>query len=256
MTTALGSHLCIGIDCEYCAAVETVMAGERELLRRATPKHATGKRRAKAAPVVATEDFNARWAEYKNEFAQEEIARDQAAEEAKMRAETAPLQQSIADANGPFVATPGNLKTATNTKAFIFAGNAYFTVRSLKTGTRYTYRVNRAKCSRCGKEDCNCWAYPTYFVSLLSGPDNTGDYTYLGMIRENVFRLTRASKMTDDSRPVKAFRWVIERIIRGELPPFTELWHEGRCGRCGRMLTVPESVERGIGPECAGRMGL
>ena len=27
-------------------------------------------------------------------------------------------------------------------------------------------------------------------------------------------------------------------------------WHEGRCGRCGRKLTVPESIEAGYGPEC------
>lgn len=25
----------------------------------------------------------------------------------------------------------------------------------------------------------------------------------------------------------------------------------GRCGRCGRRLTDPESIRRGIGPECA-----
>jgi len=27
-----------------------------------------------------------------------------------------------------------------------------------------------------------------------------------------------------------------------------------RCGRCGRVLTVPESVESGFGPECIGRL--
>jgi hypothetical protein len=36
----------------------------------------------------------------------------------------------------------------------------------------------------------------------------------------------------------------------GVLGRLLEVWHEGRCGRCGRALTVPESVERGIGPEC------
>ena len=30
-----------------------------------------------------------------------------------------------------------------------------------------------------------------------------------------------------------------------------EVWHEGRCGRCNRALTVPESIASGIGPECA-----
>jgi hypothetical protein len=40
-----------------------------------------------------------------------------------------------------------------------------------------------------------------------------------------------------------------------ELPGGYKIHHEGRCGKCGRLLTVPESVETGIGPECAKRMG-
>ena len=32
-----------------------------------------------------------------------------------------------------------------------------------------------------------------------------------------------------------------------------QVWHEGRCGKCGRKLTVPESLTSGLGPECAGR---
>ncbi len=164
-----------------------------------------------------------------------------------------PLQASLSDTTGNYVAAPSNLKTAEVALKFVLAGNAYFTVRSLKTGVRYTYRVNRADCSRCGKKDCHCWNFPTYFVALLTGPDNTGDYTYLGMIRENLFRLTRGSKMQESSVPVKAFRWVYEHLVKRTLPPQTEIWHEGRCGVCGRPLTVPESIESGIGPVCAGK---
>ena len=28
----------------------------------------------------------------------------------------------------------------------------------------------------------------------------------------------------------------------------------GACGRCGRPLTVPSSIDRGIGPDCAALM--
>ena len=42
---------------------------------------------------------------------------------------------------------------------------------------------------------------------------------------------------------------------KAALPKTVEVWHEGICGRCGRKLTVPESVERGLGPECAGLVG-
>jgi hypothetical protein len=37
--------------------------------------------------------------------------------------------------------------------------------------------------------------------------------------------------------------------------PNLEIWHEGRCGRCGRKLTVPESIHNGYGPECIHLIG-
>jgi hypothetical protein len=35
------------------------------------------------------------------------------------------------------------------------------------------------------------------------------------------------------------------------LPGSVDVLHSGRCGRCGRTLTTPDSIERGLGPECA-----
>lgn len=128
----------------------------------------------------------------------------------------------------------------------------------------YTYRIKVKK----GDPDSQ---YPNdaYFVSLLTGPDNTRDYTYLGMLETtrigdevgtpsgNV-KLTRASKFGDDSWPVRIVRKVIARIFANDTQAIEAagwtLHHEGRCCRCGRALTVPESVESGIGPECASKM--
>ena len=31
------------------------------------------------------------------------------------------------------------------------------------------------------------------------------------------------------------------------LPTFIEIWHEGKCGKCGRTLTVPDSIINGLG---------
>ena len=39
----------------------------------------------------------------------------------------------------------GQLVTWEAVRAFIFAGNARFTLRSLRTGARYTYRVRAKK---------------------------------------------------------------------------------------------------------------
>lgn len=154
----------------------------------------------------------------------------------------------------------GQLRTADAALRFILAGNAYFTLRSEKTGVRYTYSVTRA-------DDDNQQAMfstslskePRWFVALLKGPDNSADYAYLGMItgeKVPVFRLTRKSKMTTDSAPVRAFGYALSNLVRGCIPEALKIFHDGKCGRCGRHLTTPESVERGIGPECAEKMGL
>ncbi len=126
---------------------------------------------------------------------------------------------------------------------FIFAGNAYFTLKSKVTGARYTYRVSRAK-------NDNSLYGEMFFVSLLAGPENTSDYQYMGVVDSRGFRLTKASKFSPTSIPVTAFKWAFENIRFGKIPEKLEFWHAGRCGRCGRMLTVPESVESGYGPEC------
>ena len=62
----------------------------------------------------------------------------------------------------------------------------------------------------------------------------------------------KVSKIGEDADSAKAWRWFDANLQAGRVPEQLEVWHEGRCGRCGRALTVPESIERGIGPECVG----
>lgn len=132
---------------------------------------------------------------------------------------------------------------------FILAGNAYFTLRSMKTGTRFTYRVAKPEPQE-GKPTPDIW-----FVSLLTGSDNTGDYAYIGMITNTLeFRLTKKSRFRADAPSVLGFAWFWKRFSMQLETPNLEIWHEGRCGRCGRKLTVPESIEAGLGPECAGKV--
>lgn len=138
---------------------------------------------------------------------------------------------------------------------YMLAGNAYFTLRSAKTQTRFTYRVAKSKPDPKNPQKSAVW-----FVSVLTGTDNQGDYSYMGIIDGGKFRFTAKSKVTGQAPSGKAFQWFHEVLAKalatfGTLPAGLEFWHEGRCGRCGRALTVPESVERGIGPECASKLG-
>lgn len=134
---------------------------------------------------------------------------------------------------------------------FILGGKAIFTV-SNPTGERYTFKVNRKD----AEPGSPYGDQPTFFVKLLTGPDNGSDYTYLGLLTEGgAVKLTRASRFTDETKPVKVIRWAAGLVFAGrDLPAGYAIHHEGRCGRCGRRLTVPESVESGFGPECAGRL--
>jgi len=133
-------------------------------------------------------------------------------------------------------------------RAFILAGRARFTVVSPATGKRFTFKVSMPRRPRPG-----C----PHFVSVLTGSDNDADYTYLGCIFEDGrFTVTRKSSFTPQSPCAVAFAWLWGRLTNDQWPHPAELWHEGRCCRCGRTLTVPESIARGIGPECLGKMGL
>lgn len=76
------------------------------------------------------------------------------------------------------------------------------------------------------------------------------------------WRLTRlATALTNWNIPVttlavsdmkaKVFPWLWSYINAArDLPVQVEVWHEGRCGHCGRRLTVPESIADGLGPRC------
>lgn len=134
--------------------------------------------------------------------------------------------------------------------AYILAGRATFTVISRKTGVRFTYRV---KLAPTGSDPAR---NRPWFVSVLTGPENESAYTYLGNIWPNAkvrvdYTLGRKSSVKADAPSNRAFDWLIRALRADKLPETVEIWHSGRCGRCGRLLTVPASIEAGIGPECA-----
>lgn len=122
---------------------------------------------------------------------------------------------------------------------FLFAGNATFTLMSLKTLKHETFNVSR------GRKDRD-----TYFVH-----DSTGHA--IGTIK---------TKQSAGGHPVNGTwkRWDelnTKSLVFGWWwyhmdSPQVELFHVGKCGRCNRPLTDPTSISRGIGPECAKQMNL
>jgi hypothetical protein len=147
-------------------------------------------------------------------------------------------------------------QNAKEIEIFTLAGKAIITLTSQKTGTHFTYQIKQVKDQNTGN------LKQAWFVSVLNGPDNHSDYCYIGMldargpmIGELAFRITRGSRAGADSPSVKGFVYFWEHIRQGHMPSQMDIQHEGHCGRCGRLLTHPESINNGIGPECIKKVG-
>lgn len=139
---------------------------------------------------------------------------------------------------------------------YILAGNATFTVENSETGNRFTFKITSLERAIGKKADKELW-----FVKLLNGANNESDYMFLGSLQKTentlVYKHSKKSHATEQAVSVKAIAWMIKRLQSTlAMPENVHVWHEGRCGRCGRKLTVPESIESGYGPECIKIAGM
>lgn len=141
----------------------------------------------------------------------------------------------------------GRLITAKDMHNFVLAGNARLTLVSEKTGKRYTYRVRRPREAAPG-----C----PHFVSVMYGADNETEFTFMGSIfKDGNYRHSAKSNLSPGDIREKGFEYFWSAVRAGKIPMNMQVWHEGRCCRCGRALTVPESIHSGIGPECRKHVG-
>lgn len=142
------------------------------------------------------------------------------------------------------------------TKEFVMGGDATFTVEC-PPGAKHphrTYRVTRMP-------GTDRWP-ETYFVKLLTGSDNETSYTYLGILDPNTgsVRVTAKSCRPSHSFTMRLLNRILDRVWREEHEAYLnagfDARHDGRCSCCGRKLTTPTSLERGIGPECWKKMDV
>ena len=137
----------------------------------------------------------------------------------------------------PFVtsARPGRTKGAT------------VTIQNTATGNRATFRFRKPALKE-GQDE----AHAPVFVDVMSGPDNESHFSFVGTLHGNVLDVSRFAK----AAPAKVAQakvmldWTLAAAAKGDLRT-VRVQHSGCCGRCGRKLTVPESIDIGLGPECA-----
>ncbi len=123
---------------------------------------------------------------------------------------------------------------------FLLAGAATFTIKNEKTGNRFTFRSSRSDDNQ------------RYYISVLGGPGNRRNYFFIGTIfNKTTFRHGRKSVIGRGAQSVRVFEWLWKTLNNSKaLPEAVTFWNEGMCGRCGRELTVPESIASGYGARC------
>ena len=124
-------------------------------------------------------------------------------------------------------------------KSFVLAGDATFTVEVPAGGSapHYTYRVQHVPASLRWDE--------TWFAKMLTGSDNTSDYSYVGKLDGGTGQvaLTAKSRLTPESYAFRLLNRVLARVWSDDLAVVEaagfSVHHEGRCGRCGYLLGSP-----------------
>lgn len=144
----------------------------------------------------------------------------------------------------------GNFESVESLKRFLTAGRAIITLTDQRNGNHFTYKISRPGKGSKAKDSVE------FFVGVLSSPNSGAGYSSCGYVSvgsTGVFHNVRRVSWSAPS--VMLFKAFWESLhATGQIPDDIEPLHAGRCGRCGRELTHPESIRSGIGPECAGRL--
>lgn len=111
----------------------------------------------------------------------------------------------------------------------------------MRDGRHFTYRLESIEHGK---------LKGSRIVSLLTGSDNTSDYTGFAFINNNVSgdHWLNLWKRLDHL----GYRGHV-RVLTGQAPEVESFMQSGYCMKCGRLLTNPESLAIGLGPTCSGK---
>lgn len=92
-------------------------------------------------------------------------------------------------------------------------------------------------------------------VKYLAGPDNESDKSYVGFAFLKGDRLVIWKRFQGETQLTRDASVLLDPAKAAEYGLRYAL-SSGRCYSCGHELTVPASIHRGLGPDCAKRFGM
>jgi hypothetical protein len=139
---------------------------------------------------------------------------------------------------------------AADTLTFLTGGNATLTVTSLKTGKHFTFKVQKPTVLTENGGKRRDHDAEVAFIKVLTGdPNEWQDWRFVGTLFLDDMSV-RSKRGTEPLPSLRALGWAIDQLKSGSIHPDLQIQHAGRCCRCGKTLTHPDSIESGIGPEC------
>lgn len=134
---------------------------------------------------------------------------------------------------------------------FMLAGKCECVLHSTKTNEDFRFEIIK----RQTEKDKNKFIY---FLNYCLGHDKN----YAGVVwfddKTDEFRFSQGAKgqMTGNEIPIRSLIFVLNKLLREEHVNNLLVYHVGKCGRCGKKLTTPESILTGLGPTCCKHLGI
>lgn len=119
--------------------------------------------------------------------------------------------------------------------------NGIYTIKNTETNEHRTFKIKVCRFGALkGKQ----------IAELLTGPDNESDYQGFAFINDSGIQVWKSKAQ----KTYLAYAALLEHLLKIKTHNFSNdryaLSVSKRCMVCNRTLTTPESIERGIGPEC------
>lgn len=133
-------------------------------------------------------------------------------------------------------------------RTFLFQGKAFFTMHNIEKDTHITFRVQTLKRKRGQPEDTR---YFDVYVKALN--DKYQGNRYIGRIDRKLKSFKPYGYIERDHVGIQTIEWIIRNwaiLEEWEKEGKLAIYHLGSCCKCGLPLTVPESIQNGIGPQC------